>query len=181
MNFIKIARDIGFEDVCKVNIASLRPRKEVRGMCSADKCHIYGKSWTCPPACGSIEYWEKRLLSYTDGVLVQTVGELDDEFDTVGIAAANRAHIRRFSTLARQMRLIEKDCLPLSAGTCTRCAACTYPDRPCRFPGKAFSSMEACGLIVSEVCAQSGMPYYRGEKKITFTSCILFNKKDGSI
>lgn len=146
-------------------------------MCSADKCRAFGKRWACPPGCGSIEHCEKRMKSYSGGVLVQTVGTLDDDFDSEGIAETQKIHNRRFQTMARQARIILGDCLPLSAGTCTRCEVCTYPDRPCRFPARMLSSMEAYGLLVSDVCQKSGMPYYRGEKTISFTSCILFNAK----
>ncbi len=178
MNWIKLALEAGFEDAVLLNMDALEPRQEVRDMCSADRCRAFGTRWACPPACGSIEHCEKRMKAYTDGILVQTVGELEDDFDSEGIARANAEHKRRFAALARQARMIAGDCLPLSAGTCTRCEVCTYPDRPCRFPDKMLSSMEAYGLLVSEVCTRSGMPYNRGEKTITFTSCLLFNKKE---
>lgn len=146
-------------------------------MCAADKCGAYGRNWACPPACGSLEHCAKRIASYSSGILVQTVAALEDEFDLEGIAAAQKKHKKRFAVLARQMRLLYPDCLPLSAGGCTRCEVCTYPEHPCRYPKKRFSSMEAYGLLVSEVCSASGMPYYRGEKTISFTSCILINEK----
>ena len=76
-------------------------------------------------------------------------------------------------SLARQARLLFPSCLPLSSGACSLCRKCTYPDRPCRFPGKRLSSMEAYGLLVSDVCQKSGLPYYYGPKTITFTACIL--------
>jgi hypothetical protein len=36
-----------------------------------------------------------------------------------------------------------------------------------------LSSMEAYGLLVSEVCRASGLPYYYGPKTLTFSACIL--------
>ena len=36
-----------------------------------------------------------------------------------------------------------------------------------------MSSMEAFGLLVSEVCTKNGLSYYYGPKTITFTACIL--------
>lgn len=178
MDWIKIALEVGFDDACRLNISSLRAREDVREMCAADRCRAYGRSWACPPGCGSIEFCAKRLKAYSEGVLVQTTGKLADEFDSAGIAGAALLHRRRFDVLARQARLITGDCLPLSAGTCTRCEACTYPDKPCRYPRRMLSSMEAYGLLVSDVCRQSGMPYNRGENTITFTSCLLLNSKE---
>ena len=55
-----------------------------------------------------------------------------------------------------------------------QCAKCTYPDQPCRFPDKAFTSMEAYGLLVTDVCKSADTPYYYGRNTVTFTSCVLF-------
>lgn len=177
MDWIKLAQETGFEDVCELDMESLQSRQEVREMCAADRCKIYGTRWACPPGCGTLEQCQERIERYKSGILVQTVGALEDEFDAEGIAEAHRKHDSRFKLLTRQIRSMLPDCLPLSAGTCTRCEVCTYPDKPCRFPKKMLSSMEAYGLLVSDVCTKSGMPYYRGEKTITFTSCILLEKK----
>lgn len=177
MDWIKFAKDVGFEDVCELNISALVVMQEVRDMCAADRCRIYGTNWACPPGCGSITDCAKRIGRYESGILIQTVGPLEDEFDIEGIGRANRLHDARFKTLARQLQKLLPDCLPLSAGPCTRCEVCTYPQKPCRFPRKRLSSMEAYGLLVSDVCTRSGMPYYRGPNTITFTSCVLLERK----
>ena len=117
------------------------------------------------------------MAQYRRGIIVQTVGRLEDDFDSAGIADTQRRHGKAFSALARQARCIEPDCLPLTAGTCTLCHKCTWPDRPCRFPQKRLSSMEAYGLLVSDVCLRSGLKYNYGPGTISFTSCILFEKE----
>ena len=33
--------------------------------------------------------------------------------------------------------------------------------------------MEAYGLVVSQVCQDSGLPYYYGPRTITYTACVL--------
>ncbi len=175
MFLTQLARDIGFEDSCMLQIDTLKPLSAVRDMCADGKCRLYGTRWSCPPACGSIDVCERKIRKYSGGILVQTVGHLEDEFDLKGIGNAQRTHSDRFQTLARQMRLLDKGCLPLTAGGCTRCEACTYPKKPCRFPDKMLSSMEAYGLLVSDVCEKNGIPYYRGSGTITFTSCVLTN------
>lgn len=170
---LSLARQAGFSHLTELDAAVLNPMPEVRNMCSADRCRSYGKSWSCPPACGSIEYAARRISQYRRGLIVQTTGELEDEFDLQAIAAIEARHKKAFLNLARQARLLFPGCLPLSSGTCSLCRKCTYPDRPCRFPGKRLSSMEAYGLLVSDVCQKSGLPYYYGPKTITFTACIL--------
>ena len=175
---LSLARQAGFSQLTELDAAVLKPMTEVRDMCSADRCRSYGKSWSCPPACGSIEYAARRISQYRRGLIVQTTGKLEDEFDLQAIAAIEARHKKALLNLARQARLLFPGCLPLSSGTCSLCRKCTYPDRPCRFPGKRLSSMEAYGLLVSDVSRRSGLGYYYGTGTMTYTSCVLYKTKN---
>ena len=99
---LSLARQAGFSHMAELDAATLRPMAEVRDMCSADKCRSYGKSWSCPPACGSIEYAAQRISQYRRGLIVQSTGELEDEFDLQAIAAIEARHKKAFLNLARQ-------------------------------------------------------------------------------
>ena len=172
-DLVKLALDVGFSHAALLDASTLRALPEVRDMCASGRCQRYGRSWSCPPACGSIEETAARMAAYSGGVLVQTTARLEDDFDAETMAAAQKLHKEHFFTLARQVRLLHPDCLPLTAGSCTICRSCTYPDKPCRFPGKMLSSMEAYGLLVSQVCKDAGLPYYYGPRTLTYSSCIL--------
>ena len=74
----------------------------------------------------------------------------------------------------RQTRLLFPHCLPLTAGTCTLCHTCTYPEHPCRHPKQRLSSMEAYGLFVSDVCIRSNLAYNYGPRTLTYTACVLY-------
>ncbi len=174
-----IAEELGFSHMGWFDPSGLRALQEVRDMCAVDRCHRYGKSWSCPPACGDLSFTESRMRSYQQGLLVQTTAQLEDDFDAENMTEAQKRHKDRFQTLARQARLLVPDCLPLSAGTCTVCRSCTYPDRPCRFPKRRLSSMEAYGLLVSDVCKLASLPYYYGRGTLTYSSCILLNNTEG--
>ena len=115
----------------------------------------------------------RALIQETDGILVHTTARLRDDFDMETMNLAQETHKKRFFDLARQARILYPDVLPLTAGSCTVCRACTYPDRPCRFPQKMLSSMEAYGLLVSEVCKDAGLAYYYGPRTLTYSACIL--------
>ena len=171
---LKLAGQTGFTCVAPMNMSALVVREEVRKMCAADRCQSYGKNWSCPPACGPLEQCEKRISAFGRGVLVQTTGTMEDDFDADAIAETYVRHKTAFDALARQTRSFYPECLPLTAGACTLCRKCTCPERPCRFPKKRLSSMEAYGLLVSDVCVKSGVKYNYGPKTITYTSCILF-------
>lgn len=172
-----LAAENGFSHWAQMNMAAAVPLAEVRDMCAVDRCGRYGHNWACPPGCGSLETAARRIAGYACGILVQTTGTLQDDFDYVTIEAVGAAHKRRFADFARQMRRAYPRCLPLTAGSCTLCARCTYPERPCRYPTKRLSSMEAYGLLVSDVCTRSGLAYNYGARTMTYTSCVLYNKE----
>lgn len=170
---IALAGQIGFTHVCALSMDALIFRKEVREMCAVDRCKSFGRSWSCPPACGTLEQCEARARRYSRGILVQTTEKMEDDFDLTAIRAAETLHKKRFDTLVRQVRMLHPDCMPMAAGACTRCHRCTYPEHPCRYPSRLYPSMEACGLWVSDVCVRSGAKYNYGSQTITYTACIL--------
>ena len=163
----------GFSQAGELNCGSLAFMPEVRDMCAADLCHSYGKCWTCPPACGTLEDAAKKASQYSRGLLVQTIGKMEDDFDWETIEATGEKHKKTFLHFTDLLRLRYPNMLPMGAGACTVCEECTYPDAPCRFPDRAIPSMEAYGLFVSNVCTASGVPYNNGPQTITFTSCYL--------
>ena len=170
-----MAEKIGFSHAGELNVKALRFLPEVRAMCAADRCFNYGKSWTCPPHCGTLEEISERARSYRRGILVQSTGVMEDDFDVECMMETEQQQKERFALLTEQVRKQFPNCLPMAAGACTVCKECTCPDEPCRFPTRAIPSMEAYGLVVSDACESSGMPYYYGPQTITYTSCILID------
>jgi bifunctional UDP-N-acetylglucosamine pyrophosphorylase/glucosamine-1-phosphate N-acetyltransferase len=168
------ALEKGFSQAGKLNCEALEFLPEVRDMCAADRCHSYGKNWACPPACGTIEAAAFKASQYSYGIIVQTTGHLDDDFDYETMQATGEKHKNNFEKFVTYLRGRFSDILPMGAGACTICAQCTYPDAPCRFPDRSISSMEAYGLFVSKVCTLSDIKYNYGPLSITYTSCILF-------
>ena len=164
---------MGFTHAGRLNLEALIFMPEVRQMCSADKCHSYNKNWRCPPACGSIEDASKKASEYNFGLIVQTTGDMEDDFDYETIQITSKKHTENFYKLIKELKKDHTDLLPMGAGTCTLCETCSYPDEPCRHPDISISSMEAYGLWVSKVCELSGIPYYYGKQKLTFTSLYL--------
>lgn len=173
-DLLLLAEENGFSHWAPLAMDALVPLQEVRDMCAADRCGRWGQNWSCPPGCGTLEETARQMAQYTRGLLVQTTGTLEDPFDYQGMTGLSDQHKRRFDSFARQARLLYPQCLPLTAGTCTICALCTYPDRPCRFPHKRLSSMEAYGLFVSDICTRSGLGYNYGPNTLTYTSCVLY-------
>ena len=171
---IALAKELGFTEAAALDPRILEPRAEVRAMCAADKCHAYGKNWTCPPECGDLALCTARIRSCTQGILLQTVGKLEDSFDVETMLETEQAHRARFHAMADKILALHPDALCLGTGGCRICGKCAYPE-PCRFPERACASMEGYGLLVSEVCGQAGIPYYHGQNTIAYTACILLH------
>jgi predicted metal-binding protein len=167
------AAECGFTHCAPLDVSTLEFLQDVRDMCNEKQCDKYGKSWSCPPACPSLEEMREKVLSYSGGILVQTVGELEDSYDWEGIMDAGKRHKDNFGRMREVLEGESQPIMAMGAGTCTICESCTYPDAPCRFPGKMAASMEACGLFVSKVCTDNGLKYNHGPNKIAFTSCYL--------
>lgn len=169
---IEIAKECGFSAAVPLNPDTLRPMDEVRAMCASNNCHMYQKNWACPPACGTLEECTAAIRRCTRGILVQTIGDIEDSMDFEGMMEVEARHKEAFVAAADRLRK-EMKILPLGAGSCVRCKTCTYPDAPCRFPEKMTHSMEAYGLLVNQVCKDNDLPYYYGNEKIAYTSCYL--------
>ena len=169
-----LAKEIGFEQAGPLDPATIELKEEVREMCASGKCAMYDKRWSCPPGCGTLDECRELLKGYTRGILVQSVGELEDNFDIETMMETEAAHKERFYSMRKALLERGVEALAAGAGCCTICPECTYPDAPCRFPEQKMSSMEALGMLVLEVCKANDMRYFYGENTIAYTSCFLF-------
>lgn len=170
---IELALVQGFTSAAALDPRALTVREEVRDMCAADKCRAYGRNWTCPPHCGTLAECGARIAGMASGLLVQTVGQLEDSFDFEAMAETERLHLARFHALADLLRETRPGVLCLGSGGCRLCGSCAYPE-PCRFPERACPSMEGWGLLVNDACQAAGVPYYHGKNTLAYTACYLF-------
>jgi predicted metal-binding protein len=172
---LDMARTAGFESVAPLDPGKLSFRTEVRDMCAANRCGLYGKRWTCPPACGTLKEIAERCQRYRDGVLFQVICRMEDEFDYEAIKEGMESKKGFMKVLLDTLIASKEDVLPFGSDGCGNCSECTYPNAPCRFPERTFPSMEGCGLLVSDVCKDNGVPYYYGKNTVAFTGGFLFN------
>ena len=164
----------GFECRGVTPASELKVREEVRGMCASNMCHMYDRNWACPPAVGPIEYFRDKIASLSTAIVFESVAEMEDDFDIDTMMDTEELHKERFEELVKEVRPLAPDALLLGAGTCTICDECAYVDgEPCRFPERRAVSMEAAGLVVSEVCKSAGIPYNHGSDHIAYISCIV--------
>ena len=174
--WIKLALEMGFTEAAPLDPATLRPLESVRAYCAEEKCGYYGKSWACPPACGSLEDCAARMHAFPKGVLLVTQAHREDESSFDEIIAVSRRHKTRHYAFAEKMQAALPRVLALGSGGCSLCETCTYPDAPCRHPDRMVSSLEACGLQVADVCRDCGIAYHYSGKTITLASACLFEE-----
>lgn len=171
---LELAIICGFTNAKSLDVSTLQPREDVRDMCAANKCCAYGKNWMCPPICGTLEVCRNNIARFERGIILQTRGTLEDQFDFEGMMeteVSHRTNLLRFSSVLRKQY---PDALILGAGGCKICKTCSYPN-PCYHPDLAYSSMEGYGLLVSDVCKKNQMKYYYGPHAIVYTACCLFH------
>lgn len=171
---IRLAKDCGFTNAGPLDVETLEFLPEVRDMCASDRCQSYNKSWACPPACGTLDEMREKVKGYSRGLIVQTVGQLEDNYDWENMQKAAEDQHDSFEKLWDELSKEYPNILGMGTGTCTRCKPCTYMEgQPCRFPEKLTYSMEACGLFVSKVCTDNNMQYNYGPNTIAYTACFL--------
>lgn len=163
----------GFSRVGRLDTDTIKVRKEVRDSCAENKCRAYGTNWSCPPACGDLDECEAVIKKYKQGLILQTTGNIEDSFDFDAMADLEKVHLKSLEKFSSGIKKIYPKALIIGTGACTMCRECTYPDDPCRFPEQMMSSMEALGMVVSDVCKENDIPYYYGPGTLTYVGCVL--------
>jgi predicted metal-binding protein len=171
----KLAETSGFSHVGELDPKTIHVRVEVRDTCAENKCHNYGKNWACPPGCGTLDECQDKISKYNRGLILQTTAVMEDKFDFETMTEAAKNHGEAFRAFNEKIRELYPDSLLMGAGTCSNCKDCTYPDKPCRFPDRMTSSMEAMGMVVSDVCRDNDINYYYGENTLTYVGCVLLD------
>ena len=149
---------------------------EVREMCVQNSCGRYNRAWNCPPVCGSIKELEEVCRSYKNGILINSVTEVEDSFDWEGMMAGGRSLcelLEKVKEFVDDLGLEEYRIF--GGGGCYGCENCSYPDTPCHHPDKLFTPIEACGINVMLLARDAGFKYINGQNTVTFFGMLLFN------
>lgn len=152
---------------------------ELRQMCVMNYCGNYGKNWMCPPGVGALKELKEQVFKFQQGLVFQTVHELENSFDVEGMEESQSIHGQILQNILEKMKTKYEftDMLPLNVGACNVCKQCTYPlEKECLFPEKAIASVEAYGINVMALVTECGFPYNNGENTVSYVGFILFNE-----
>ena len=170
----KIAEEAGFSAWAPLDVSTIELKPEVRDMCAVNSCGQYGKRWSCPPGCGTLEECAEKIKACTHGILVQTYGDIEDGFDFEAMMEIEAEHKEHFSKMYQSLRESGTEVLAIGAGCCTLCKTCTYPDAPCRFPDRMFPCVESHGILVTDLAEKHGIDFLAGSNLVTWFSLILY-------
>ena len=79
--YFKLAKDSGLTHFVSLDVSTLEFLPEIRDMCNPKQCRRYNTSWSCPPACPSLEQLRDKAAVFSVGIIVQTVGDIEDSLD----------------------------------------------------------------------------------------------------
>lgn len=147
---------------------------EARRLCENNVCGMYGTSWACPPAVGSIEECQKRCTDFENSFMFTSLAKLNRKYDMAEWGKKRQEHELITEKVARIFRDEFKESLILSAEGCNLCAKCTYPEELCRFPNRMFPAAEGFGIMVIQLAPLCNIKYNNGANTITYFSMIFF-------
>ena len=150
-------------------VGELTFSQQLLDYCKSNVCGNYNKSWTCPPACESMDEQRAKILSYKNVLTFTTKHDLEDSFDYENMINGMKLH----SLLTIELK--KKLSVPVyGAGSCPFCGSCSFP-APCPFPESRIGSIEAAGINVTELSKAAGIAYNNGNNTVTYFSMVLFN------
>ena len=146
--------------------------ERVRHICKTE-CPMYGASWACPPAVGTVAQCQAACLTYPEVLMLSTVSEVTDIEDLTQTLATRKEHELVTAQVAQWMKQQGAQIMVLSTEACAICETCTYPDGPCRHPDKMFPCVESHGILVTDLAEKCGMEFFNGNI-VTWFSLIFF-------
>ena len=148
--------------------------QRVRYICQSE-CPMFGKSWACPPAVGTVEDCQKKCFAFSDCLLSATITEGADIADIEDSLSTRGEHERLTNEIADLLRRQGIAPYILSTEACAECERCAYLDgQPCRFPERMHPCVESHGINVVPAMEELGIPFISGENLVTWVSLLLF-------
>lgn len=151
--------------------------ERVRYICQHE-CQMFGKTWACPPAVGTVEQCKEKCLSYPNFLMIATVTEVQDISDITETLATRGDHEAVTREAERMVQEQGMDTYTLSTEACALCESCAYPNGPCRHPEYMRPCIESHGIVLSEVAEECGLPFQYGDNVVTWFSLIFYKEKE---
>ena len=155
-----------------IDTRSLVFTERVRHICKTE-CPMYGKTWACPPAVGSVDECREKCLRYPEALVITTVTEVSDIANLEETLATREPHEAITRQVAALLREQSAEVMVLSTEACALCEHCAYPDAPCRHPERMFPCVESHGILATDLAERYGIEFFDGNL-VTWFSILFF-------
>ena len=150
--------------------------QRIRWICQ-NECPMYGKSWACPPAVGTVPECEGRCRGFTGCLMISTITEVNDIANIEETLATRPEHETVTNQVRDLMRQLGTEPYVLSTEACAECGRCAYLDgQSCRFPDRMHPCVESHGINLLAVLEELGLSFQYGENVVTWFSLLFFNE-----
>ena len=177
MELIKLAEDAGFR-------VALIPTREIpvdgsfRKFCEDNLCGKYNANYSCPPACGTVEELNEKMLAEEKALVVETIWEIESYENKTAVNHARITHNKAVMHLTEQIREAGYTGFCLGYNGCPLCNPCKQvEDKPCAFPEKKISCMSAYCIDVAKLAKKCELPFAWSNEKLYLFGLIAFHKK----
>ncbi len=148
---------------------------KVRTICKRE-CPRYGKSWSCPPAVGSVEKCRNACLAYPKVLVFSTISEIRDFNDMKENLKTKAEHENITRKIEKHLRVNGVPCYTLSSDSCAYCEKCAYPQGPCVHQDIMHPCIESHGIVMTNTIEKNSMDYFLGENLVLWFSMIFLDQ-----
>ena len=157
-----------------IDPAKLEFSDRIRWICQHE-CPMYGKSWACPPAVGSVNACKAKCLGYENALLISTITEVCDIAnidETLSTRPDHEAVTNAVRDLFRDQGI---EPYVLSTESCAECERCAWLDgKPCYPPDRMHPCVESHGINILPLIEELGLTFQYGENVVTWFSLLLY-------
>ena len=149
-------------------------KEEVRQICKQE-CPMYGKSWSCPPAVGTVEMCKERCMNYQGVFLFTTIAEVSDIANMEEALQTRFEHEEITRTLGQIFLEEGLEVMLLSSESCAICDSCAYCEgESCRHPEYMIPCIESQGILVTALAEKYDIPFLESMTAIQWFGLILY-------
>ena len=147
----------------------------IRWICEHE-CPMYGKTWACPPAVGSVKTCRGICRGYEKCLLISTITEVADIANIDETLATRGDHEAVTNAVGDLLRSHGISPYILSTEACAECERCAWLDgQPCRHPDRMHPCVESHGINIIPVLEELGLGFQYGDNVVTWFSLLFFN------
>lgn len=149
-------------------------KEEVRTICRQE-CPMYGKSWSCPPAVGTVEECKGDSLAYEGVFLFTTIAEVRDIANLPETLDTRFAHEKITRQIGEIFQKEGRKIKLLSSESCAVCESCAYTEgKKCRHPEFMIPCIESQGILVTELAERYEIPFLTDMTTVQWFGLVLF-------